>query len=375
MIPDLQFQAASAVKQGDGQSLAKLIASKQLDLNRQIPTEGRKTLIMLAVIWEQPHLVEYLLQQRVDLTAQDELGRSVQDYAQESPLMQQIISGEAFAPDLLSQILIDGIQRDQATKIAFALSHGAAINQKTVEGTPLIFLPLQLLTGENEAQKLRTSAQLFASPEVDPNSTDSKRMTFGMWAIIKKSPTFFRLWHQLPTAQVNGANERGETAILLALAQGQMAIIQDLMADQDVNVNVATKNETLLLVLMGSKQLPGPAKLELFDQFAQLPHFDINQLDSKYETLLFWSLTQHTTLGHEVFMRLVENPQVSINQQNNQGNSVAHLMILKNLEAAFRQLLQRKDLNLDVVNKAGKTPRQLAVQSANPIYRELINLQ
>ena len=372
---DERLLAASAVKQGDGQTLAHLVASKRLDLNALIPGEGGKTLMMLAVLWDQPHLVEYLQGQKVDLSLVDELGKSVWDYAQSSPLMAGTLNGETLSPELLGQVLIEGIQRDQGTKIAFALGHGADLNQKNQDGVPFLFLPLQMLNSDNESQKLLTFQQLLAAAEVDPNITDGKKMTVGMWAIIQKNLNFFRLWHQHGKSDVNLANNRGETCLLLAFIHGLREVIDDLLADQETNFTVGTKNETVLQIMFSSKNLSGPAKMEIFDFFTKLPAFDFNQVDRKKEGIIFWPFGQRTDFSRALLRRLLEIPQININLQNYQGNTPLHLAISLNLEREYTLLLQRADLNWDLKNHAHQRPRDLAQMSLNPFFREFIKFQ
>lgn len=108
---------------------------------------------------------------------------------------------------------------------------------------------------------------------------------------------------------------------------------------------------------------------------------DLNKLDSNDQTALMWVFDNvHNSVNKSMLFELLDCPEIDVNQQNSNGDTVLN-KACKNNTTFIHTLLNQKDINSTISNKDGEYPLKIAckydltVRNNQKVIHELLKHQ
>jgi ankyrin repeat protein len=127
-----------------------------------------------------------------------------------------------------------------------------------------------------------------------------------------------------------------------------------------IDYNIINNNKTLLQFAINSPLLHIVSKILLKK--------NINNRDDEGMTILHLSIIHD---NYDLYVKLLEN-NIDINIQDNYGNTCLHYCFIENRSKYIKKLLDRSDLEYNLININGSIPLHIQLTSTNMDYEEMI---
>ncbi|EFX78101.1 hypothetical protein DAPPUDRAFT_53589 [Daphnia pulex] len=232
--------------------------------------------------------------------------------------------------------------------------------------------------------------ELLRRQDVDVNLKNNNRQTTLHIASVKKdiSIDLFNMILKLST-DVNAQEKDGHTALHGAIGQENETVVGELLQCKDVDFNIKNcASKTALHFGALWKNIP----VELFRVILE-KSTNVNAQDEVGTTALHWATFKQSTTAVE---ELLKHKDVDVNLKNNQnqtalyiacawknipidlfkiilenstdvnvqeedGDTALHNAIVFEFETAIKELLERKDIDVNIKNNNKRTPLHLAL--------------
>ncbi len=210
--------------------------------------------------------------------------------------------------------------------------------------------------------------------------------------------TFFRLLVSCPGINLNARNQQGNTALMIAARKGHIIIVQQLLAQQNIDVNVHQDGRTALhgAVANGHRDIVQCLLMkdgidinmrykagdltpllfacqrddnEIICLLLDHPTININVPDLKGTTALMIAAARG---NREIVQRLLVKPEIQINIQNGHGITALMCAVYYGHKEVAQLLLGQQGININAVSNTGDTALVIAIQKSNKEITKLL---
>ena len=238
-------------------------------------------------------------------------------------------------------------------------------------------LHLAALTGDLESAEI-----ILNNPETGVNMLNASGRSALLLSLSdhgsEKGMKMFQLLLQQSKINVNFQYAKGGTVLHSVCSSANKQAVEKLFKREDIDVNIQDKDgNTPLHYVLRNLPSGGPVHIQILVLLLQHPKINVNSRNRAGNTPLHFAILffkwNRLTRDTIALTHLLQCPAINVNLQDNQGQSPLHVALRSKHAEARGLFLARSDINLDITDIRGITPRHL-IEPQRPRER-VANLQ